>query len=245
MRLPSKSELRNCVAVPPTFGAGVYLLSASFAGWEPRRQRIERRLHVSLDIGGLHLDHFVIVLGEPAPPLDARQRRGLGLALRHQIDRAFERERDEVGDMRSERYLALEAQTGEAPVIGHRPPQAALGLRRVAPQEPRQAALRELMEETGTDKAEIIAEMPDWITYDLPAYLVGIAFHGKFRGQKQKWFLMRFTGHDTDIDLSLHEPEFSDWKWFDLDDITSVIVPFKKPTYEAVVEGFRALVTKH
>ena len=112
-------------------------------------------------------------------------------------------------------------------------------------EEPRQAALRELMEETGTDKAEIIAEMPDWITYDLPAYLVGIAFHGKFRGQKQKWFLMRFTGHDTDIDLSLHEPEFSDWKWFDLDDITSVIVPFKKPTYEAVVEGFRALVTKH
>ena len=112
-------------------------------------------------------------------------------------------------------------------------------------EEPRQAALRELMEETGTDKAEIIAEMPDWITSDLPAYLVGIAFHGKFRGQKQKWFLMRFTGHDTDIDLSLHEPEFSDWKWFDLDDITSVIVPFKKPTYEAVVEGFRALVTKH
>jgi putative (di)nucleoside polyphosphate hydrolase len=111
-------------------------------------------------------------------------------------------------------------------------------------EEPRQAALRELMEETGTGKAEIIAELPDWITYDLPAHLVGIAFHGKFRGQKQKWFLMRFTGHDTDIDLSLHEPEFSDWKWFDLDEITTVIVPFKKPTYEAVVEGFRALVTK-
>ena len=85
-------------------------------------------------------------------------------------------------------------------------------------EEPRQAALRELMEETGTDKAEIIAEMPDWITYDLPAYLVGIAFHGKFRGQKQKWFLMRFTGHDTDIDLSLHEPEFSDWSTIPLRD---------------------------
>ena len=109
-------------------------------------------------------------------------------------------------------------------------------------EEPRQAALRELLEETGTDKAEIIAELPEWITYDLPAHLVGIAFRGRFRGQKQKWFLMRFTGHDTDIDLSLHEPEFSDWKWFDLDEITNVIVPFKKPTYEAVVEGFRALV---
>ncbi len=111
-------------------------------------------------------------------------------------------------------------------------------------ESPRQAAVRELKEETGTDKAEIIGELPDWLTYDLPEHLVGIAFKGRFRGQKQKWFLMRFTGHDTDIDLYLHEPEFSEFKWFDLDEITKVIVPFKRATYEAVVEGFKPLVTR-
>ena len=110
-------------------------------------------------------------------------------------------------------------------------------------ESPREAALRELMEEAGTDKAEIVAELPDWLTYDLPAHLVGVAFHGKFKGQKQKWFLMRFTGQDNDIDLYAHEPEFSDWKWFELDEIPNLIVPFKRPTYEAVIAGFRALVT--
>lgn len=109
-------------------------------------------------------------------------------------------------------------------------------------ESPRDAALRELKEETGTDRCEIIAELPDWLTYDLPPHLVGIAFHGKYRGQKQKWFLMRFTGRDGDIDLHAHEPEFSGWKWFDLDDLPGLIVPFKRPTYEKVVAGFRALV---
>ena len=109
-------------------------------------------------------------------------------------------------------------------------------------ESPRQAALRELLEEAGTDKAEIIAELPDWLTYDLPEHLIGVAFHGKFRGQKQKWFLMRFTGEDNDIDLYAHEPEFSDWKWFGLDELPGLIVPFKRPTYEAVIDGFRALV---
>ena len=71
-------------------------------------------------------------------------------------------------------------------------------------ESPREAALRELMEEAGTDKAEILAELPDWLYYDLPAHLVGVAFHGKFKGQKQKWFLMRFTGQDNDIDLYAH-----------------------------------------
>ena len=112
-----------------------------------------------------------------------------------------------------------------------------------AGESPREAALRELMEEAGTDKAEIVAELPDWLTYDLPAHLVGVAFHGKYKGQKQKWFLMRFTGRDNDIDLYAHEPEFSDWKWFELDEIPGLIVPFKRPTYEAVIAGFRALVT--
>lgn len=106
-------------------------------------------------------------------------------------------------------------------------------------ESPRQAALRELQEEVGTAKAEIIAEMEDWLTYDLPAHLVGIAFHGKFRGQKQKWFALRFTGTDSDIDLTAHEPEFSEWKWLTLDALPDVIVPFKRDTYAAVIRAFR------
>ena len=109
-------------------------------------------------------------------------------------------------------------------------------------ESPRDAVLRELHEETGTTKAEIVAELPDWLYYDLPEHLVGIAFKGKFKGQKQKWFLLRFTGQDSDIDLAAHEPEFSDWQWFDMDVLPGMIVPFKRPIYEAVIEGFRALV---
>jgi putative (di)nucleoside polyphosphate hydrolase len=106
-------------------------------------------------------------------------------------------------------------------------------------ESPRDAALRELMEEAGTDKCEIIAEREDWLTYDLPAHLIGVALRGKYRGQKQKWFLARFTGKDSDIDLHTHEPEFCDWKWFGLDELPGLIVPFKRPTYEAVIAGFR------
>src|SRR6201990_1412237 len=74
---------------------------------------------------------------------------------------------------------------------------------------PKQAALRELMQEVGTDKAEIIAEMEDWVTYDLPPPRVGVAFRGKYKGQRQKWFALRFTGKDADNNLTNHEPEFS------------------------------------
>jgi len=106
---------------------------------------------------------------------------------------------------------------------------------------PRQAALRELKEEAGTDRAEIVAEMDDWITYDLPAHLVGVAFHGKFRGQRQKWFALRFTGSDGDIDLHAHEPEFSAWKWLALEELPRVIVPFKRDSYAKVIDAFRHL----
>lgn len=106
---------------------------------------------------------------------------------------------------------------------------------------PKQAALRELLEEVGTDKAEIIAEMDDWVTYDLPEHLVGIAFKGKYRGQRQKWFAFRFRGQDSDIDLTAHEPEFSAFQWVSLEALPELIVPFKRDTYRAVIAAFRTL----
>jgi len=106
---------------------------------------------------------------------------------------------------------------------------------------PKEAALRELQEEIGTDKAEIIGEMQDWITYDLPAHLVGLAFHGKYRGQRQKWFALRFTGSDADIDLTSHEPEFSAFQWVDLQALDGLIVPFKREAYKRVIAAFKNL----
>jgi putative (di)nucleoside polyphosphate hydrolase len=100
---------------------------------------------------------------------------------------------------------------------------------------PQQAALRELKEEVGTKKAEIIAEMDDWVTYDLPDHLIGIALHGKYRGQRQKWFALRFTGKDSDIDLTTHDPEFSSYRWVSLEELPALIVPFKRDSYRAVV----------
>jgi putative (di)nucleoside polyphosphate hydrolase len=106
---------------------------------------------------------------------------------------------------------------------------------------PREAVLRELQEEVGTGKAEIIGEMEDWITYDLPPHLVGVAFHGKYRGQRQTWFALRFTGSDADIDLAAHEPEFSAFQWVSLEALPALIVPFKRETYKAVIAAFRNL----
>ena len=106
---------------------------------------------------------------------------------------------------------------------------------------PKQAALRELQEEVGTDKAEIMAEMDGWVTYDLPKHLVGVAFRGKYKGQRQKWFALRFTGSDADIDLTSHEPEFSAFQWVSLEALPALIVPFKRETYKAVIAAFQNL----
>ncbi|MGH7030700.1 MAG: RNA pyrophosphohydrolase [Stellaceae bacterium] len=104
---------------------------------------------------------------------------------------------------------------------------------------PRQAALRELAEETGTGKAEIVAESSTWMTYDLPAALVGKVWGGGYRGQRQKWFAMRFTGCDADIDLAASHPEFNAWRWVRVDVLPRLIVSFKRQLYIDIVTEFR------
>lgn len=109
-------------------------------------------------------------------------------------------------------------------------------------EKPRQAALRELEEEIGTNKAEIIAKSADWLSYDLPAHLVGKVWKGRYRGQSQRWFLMRFTGTDADIDLAASgHPEFDAWRWAPIGELPSLIVPFKRPLYEQLVAEFTPL----
>jgi len=103
----------------------------------------------------------------------------------------------------------------------------------------RAAALRELHEEIGTDKARIIAVTRNWLTYDLPADLQNKVWKGKYRGQKQKWFLMRFTGADADINLETDHPEFSTWKWLPFTHLPRVIVGFKRDIYKQVVAAFK------
>ena len=107
---------------------------------------------------------------------------------------------------------------------------------------PRQAAMRELEEEIGTNRAEIIAESEAWIPYDLPRDLADKVWRGRFRGQTQKWFAMRFLGEDEDINLATAEPEFDAWKWTPLANLTDVAVRFKRENYRQVVDIFRHLV---
>ncbi|MBE9605221.1 RNA pyrophosphohydrolase [Acetobacteraceae bacterium H6797] len=107
-------------------------------------------------------------------------------------------------------------------------------------EEPREAVMRELEEEIGTDKAEIIAELDEWLTYDLPPELIGKAFKGKYRGQKQRWFALRFTGVDSDIRLDVDEPpEFDAWRWASLEELPGLAVGFKRPIYERIAEAFK------
>ena len=108
-------------------------------------------------------------------------------------------------------------------------------------ESPEQAALRELKEEIGTNKAEFLRELDGWLEYDLPAHLVGVALKGRYRGQRQKWLAMRFTGKDSDIDVATDEPEFAEWKWLAMEALPRMIVPFKRDTYAKVIEAFRDL----
>ena len=112
-------------------------------------------------------------------------------------------------------------------------------------EDPLPAALRELHEETGITTVSLLAEAPDWIHYDLPDHLVGIAFKGRYRGQKQRWFAFRFEGDESEIAINPppggHEAEFDAWAWKKMDKLPDLIVPFKREVYEEVVAAFRHL----
>jgi putative (di)nucleoside polyphosphate hydrolase len=108
-------------------------------------------------------------------------------------------------------------------------------------EDPRAAALRELHEEIGVPPAlvQVVDETPGWLTYDLPHDVVPRMWKGRYRGQKQKWYLMRFMGHDAQIDIAQEHPEFSAWRWIDAAAMIDAIVPFKRDIYRQVVACFR------
>jgi putative (di)nucleoside polyphosphate hydrolase len=110
-------------------------------------------------------------------------------------------------------------------------------------EDPYRAALRELYEETNIKSVEKLGEIDDWMTYDIPRDIVGKAWRGKYRGQKQKWYALQFTGDDSEIDVlhpggGKHKPEFIDWRWVELKSLPDLVVPFKRHTYEQVAEAF-------
>ena len=104
------------------------------------------------------------------------------------------------------------------------------------------AAFRELEEETGIKEVEVIQELDGTMTYELPTHLLGIIWKGKYKGQKQKWFLMRYLGNDDDINIKTKKPEFLDWKWTDLDMITEEVVDFKLHVYKELKEKIQKII---
>jgi putative (di)nucleoside polyphosphate hydrolase len=114
-------------------------------------------------------------------------------------------------------------------------------------EEPYPAALRELCEETNIRSVDLLAEMRDWLAYDLPDQLVPHAWGGRYRGQKQKWYALRFTGLESEIDIAHpggHEPEFVEWRWAQMRELPDLIVPFKRKLYRKLVEEFGHLAGK-
>ena len=104
------------------------------------------------------------------------------------------------------------------------------------------AMKRELKEETSIQNIEILKQIDQWFEYELPKNLLGIIWKGKFRGQKQKWFVVRFVGNESEINLKTKHPEFIEWKWIKLDDLTKVIVDFKKDVYKKLVVELKKFI---
>lgn len=109
-------------------------------------------------------------------------------------------------------------------------------------EDPQTAAFREMEEEIGTRNAEIVAVSKQWVTYDLPENLLGNVWDGKYRGQKQMWFAMRYLGADDEINIATLEPEFRSWAWMSATDLLDAIVAFKRQVYAQVFEEFHALL---
>ena len=154
------------------------------------------------------------------PPITLPYRRGVGIVLLNAAGKVFV------------------AQRIDSPEPAWQMPQGGID----KGETPRQAARRELGEEIGTANAKIIAESKDWLRYDLPGDLQRKVWKGKYRGQEQKWFLMRFTGADADIDIATAHPEFSAWKWLAFRQLPRVIVGFKRAVYKQVVAEFADLL---
>jgi len=104
------------------------------------------------------------------------------------------------------------------------------------------AMRRELKEETSIQNIKILKQLDQWFEYELPKNLLGIIWKGKFRGQKQKWFVVRFVGKETEINLKTKHPEFIEWKWVEIDDLTKVIVDFKKNVYKKLVVELKKFI---
>jgi putative (di)nucleoside polyphosphate hydrolase len=113
-------------------------------------------------------------------------------------------------------------------------------------EDPWPAALRELAEETSIASVEKLGEVPDWLNYDLPPEVAAEAWKGRYRGQTQKWFALRFTGDESEINIETpnggHEPEFVEWRWAPMENLPELVIPFKRAIYERVVAEFRHLV---
>jgi len=113
-------------------------------------------------------------------------------------------------------------------------------------EDPWPAAVRELREETNISSVERMGEIADWLNYDIPPDIIGQAWNGRYRGQTQKWFALRFTGDNSEIDIEHpaggHEPEFAEWRWEPLKNLPDLVVPFKRQVYERVVAEFQKFV---
>jgi putative (di)nucleoside polyphosphate hydrolase len=109
-------------------------------------------------------------------------------------------------------------------------------------EDPLSAARREMQEETGTDKAELLAESRSWLYYDLPRDLADRIWKGRYRGQRQKWFAFRFAGNDSDIQIETAHPEFRSWKWAAMHELPNLIVPFKRKLYADLLVEFAGLL---
>tara|TARA_Y100000748_G_scaffold206645_1_gene173092 strand:+ start:170 stop:649 length:480 start_codon:yes stop_codon:yes gene_type:complete len=105
-----------------------------------------------------------------------------------------------------------------------------------------EAAIRELKEETSITSVTLIKEINDFITYLLPKRLLGIIWKGKFKGQKQKWFIMKFNGSDEEININTAKPEFLEWKWINIDQLTEAVVDFKKEVYQKVTSEIKKVI---